>query len=629
MLTAWRRTLLLLVCLGALLPSWAQSPQIGWGVITTVAGTGAQGYGGDRGRADQALLNFTVSANTEAEEFGHITLDAGNLYIADRGNHRVRRLDRAGVITTVAGTGAAGYSGDNGPATSADLNLPTGLAVDRAGNLYIADQRNNRVRRVDSNGIITTFVGTGSPAFGGDGGPAASASLNSPAAVALDDAGNVYIADYLNDRVRMVTAQSGRISTIAGNGQHGDLDPGRDGVPATSVRLGWPSGLAVAGTGNLYLSDHHNNVVRVVDLRSGLIRRIAGTGQHSDDNPTGDGGAATAAPLGFPMGLVLDASGDVYVADMHNNAIRRIASPLSQTPVISTPAGTGFHGFSGDGAPGWHASLDYPTGLALDANLNLWIADWHNQRIRRAAASASPPGPVIFPGGLVNGASFAPPPARVAPGSIISIFGRRLASATATADRVPLPRALLDPAVAVTAMAGSTTVAMPLFYVSPTQINAQLPLEIPHGAQASILARVGDRPGVPFLIDVSLSETGIFQYGNNRAVAVNQDGRLNTPADPAARGSFLTVYLTGQGPLDPPIATGEPAPLDRLSRSALEVAARIGGVPARVEFLGATPGFVGLSQANVVVPETAPTGDQPIQLIVGGHESNRPLITIR
>jgi uncharacterized protein (TIGR03437 family) len=604
------------------------TPQVGGGNIATFAGTGTAGFSGDNGAAAQAQVNFPFGPNDE--EFGHLALDVqGNLYIADKGNHRIRRVAPDGTIRTVAGTGTRGFSGDSGPAVQAQLSFPCGIAVDRTGNVFITDQANQRVRKIDTAGVITTVAGNGTRGFSGDGGPARDAALNEPSAVAVDAAGNLYISDYLNDRIRRVDNQTGIIRTIAGNGEHGDNDIGRDNVAATSIRLGYPAGLALDAAGNLFIADHHNDVVRVLSLQNGQIRRIAGTGQHADAEGGPSGVPATSVRLGWPVGLAFDPAGNLYVADFHNNVIRRISSPLSAQPISTTIAGTGTKGYLGDQGPAAQAALDFPAGIAIDSNLNLFIADWHNQRVRRALPGTPAPGPErpsIHSGGLVNGASFAPAPARVAPGSVVSIFGLRLASGTSAADRIPLPTSLLNTTVLVTS--GGVTAPMPLFFVSPTQINAQLPAEVVHGAEAQVVVRNGSAASDPLHINVSLSETGIFTYEGNRAVALNQDGSLNSPARPAARNTYLTVFLTGQGALNPAIPSGQAAPANPLSRAAYEASATIGGRGALVEFLGATPGFVALSQANILVPHDAPLGDQHLIITVAGHPSNNPMVHI-
>jgi uncharacterized protein (TIGR03437 family) len=623
------RLLLLLSCLAALLRAQT-TPQVGGGNIATFAGTGTAGFFGDNGPAAQAQLNFPFGPNDE--EFGHLALDAqGNLYIVDKGNHRIRRVAPDGTIRTFAGTGTRGFSGDGAPAAQAQLNFPCGIAVDRTGNVFLTDQANQRVRKIDTAGVITTVAGNGTRGFSGDGGPARDAALNEPSAVAVDAAGNLYIADYLNDRIRRVDNQTGIIRTIAGNGEHGDNDIGRDNVPGTSIRLGYPAGLALDAAGNLFIADHHNDVIRVLNLANGQIRRIAGAGQHADAEAGPSGVPAVTVRLGWPVGLAFDPAGNLYVGDLHNNVVRRISSPLSTEPISTTIVGIGVKGYLGDQGPAAQAALDYPAGIAIDPNLNLFLADWHNQRVRRALPGVPTPGPgperpSIHSGGLVNGASFAPAPARVAPGSVVSIFGLRLASGTAAADRVPLPTSLLNTTVLITS--GANTLSMPLFFVSPTQINAQLPVEVAHGAEARVAVRNGSAVSDPLHINVSLSETGIFTYEGNRAVALNQDGSLNTPARPAPRNTYITVFLTGQGALNPAIPSGQAAPANPLSRAAYEVSATIGGRGARVEFLGATPGFVALSQANILIPHDAPLGDQHLVLTVAGHPSNNPVVHI-
>jgi sugar lactone lactonase YvrE len=302
-----------------------------------------------------------------------------NLYIADRSNSRIRRVDATtGIITTVAGNGSYGFNGDGGPATAASLFAPAGVALDGSGNLYIADTGNHRIRRVDATtGTITTVAGDGSSGFSGDGGPATSASLSQFYGVALDGSGNVYIADVANDRIRQVDVVTGTITTVAGDGSRGFSG---DGGRATAASLNAPTGVTVDSSGNLYIADSRNYRVRRVDVAAGIITTVAGNGIYGF---SGDGGPATAASLSFPWGVALDGSGNLHIADTNNNRIRRVDA----SGIITTVAGDGIYGFSGDGGPATAASLRSPTGVALDGSGNLYIADTNNNRIRRVDAS--------------------------------------------------------------------------------------------------------------------------------------------------------------------------------------------------------------------------------------------------
>ena len=278
------------------------------GNISTVAGTGTDGYSGDGGAATAARLNSPSGVAVDG---------AGNLYIADTGNSRIRKVDSSGNISTVAGTGTDGYSGDGAAATAARLNSPSGVAVDGAGNLYIADTGNSRIRKVDSSGNISTVAGTGTRGFSGDGAAATSAQLRNPQGVALDGAGNLYIADRFNHRIRKVDS-SGNISTVAGSATRGFSG---DGAAATSAGLWGPWDVAVDGSGNLYIADRFNQRIRKVDS-AGVITTVAGTGTRSFG---GDGSAATAAQLNGPRGVALDGAGNLYIADSNNHRIRKVA----------------------------------------------------------------------------------------------------------------------------------------------------------------------------------------------------------------------------------------------------------------------------------------------------------------
>ncbi len=398
------------------------------GNLTVYAGVGYGGYSGDGGPANKATLQSSTG----------LALDgSGNLFISDSYNNVIRRVDAAtGIITTFAGNGTAGFSGDGGLATSAELNIPLAVVVDDSGNVFIADSGNFRIRRVDTNtGIITTFAGNGTPCssstsacgdgglainanfsfltlglavdskgdvfiaddgdsrirevkagtltistvagngtpyFSGDGGPATNAGMN-PWGIALDAAGDLYIADQINSRVRKVSAKTKIITTVAGNGTQGFSG---DGGAATSAEINVPQGIALDSENNLYIPDDGNNRVRMVAHKTQVITTVAGGGS------AGDGGPATRAILASPSLVNLDAAGNYFISDQANNLIRRVDA---HTAVITTAAGNGIAGYSGDGGPATSASLSTPVwgGVAADSSGNLFIGDTYNMRVRR------------------------------------------------------------------------------------------------------------------------------------------------------------------------------------------------------------------------------------------------------
>jgi trimeric autotransporter adhesin len=336
-----------------------QLPAQNCGIIITVAGDSTRGFFGDGGAASATSLNYPQC----------VTFDtSGNLYIADGDNHRVRKVTPSGIISTVAGIGTWGYSGDGGAATAAKLNLPAGIAFDAFGNLYVSDFGDHCVRMVTPSGTISTVAGNGIGGYSGDGGAATAAELDFPQGVAVDTMGNLYIADGGNNRVRKVTP-SGIISTIAGDGTAGYAG---DGGAATAAELHTPWGITLDAMDNVYVADAGNYCVRKV-TQSGAISRVAGGGV-----AYGDGVPATAAALN-PVGLCFDTSGDLYIANGGFNNIRKV----TPAGIISTVAGNGVDGFSGDGSAAIAAELAEPISVSVDLSGNLYITDNNNHRVRK------------------------------------------------------------------------------------------------------------------------------------------------------------------------------------------------------------------------------------------------------
>lgn len=392
------------------------------GTITTLAGNGLAGFSGDGGPAKSAKLDFPKGVAVDA---------TGNVIFADSGNNRIRKVSTSGIITTIAGTGVAGFGGDGGPATAALIDQPNGVAVDQSGDVLIADLNNQRIRKIDTAGVITTVAGNGITGFSGDGGPAISASLNNSYTVLPGAANDFYIADTDNFRVRRVDS-AGTISTFAGSVSYGCTG---DGGPATAAGIGRPKGLAI-NAGRLMIAAGCD-FIREVDLTSNIISTAAGsntslgsggfdgnghsalssvffvpTGLSSDlagnllivdagnsqvrklDSTTqivtafaggyiGDGGAGTTATLNSPYGIAIDSSKNIFIADMYNNRVR----VLSAAGTITTFAGTGVTGSSGDGGPAVSATLSFPTATATDQNGNVFIADTAGLVVRKVDAS--------------------------------------------------------------------------------------------------------------------------------------------------------------------------------------------------------------------------------------------------
>jgi trimeric autotransporter adhesin len=361
------------------------------GIITTVAGTGlATGSVDGEGTAeprDNLGDGELATAASLKSPYGVAIDSAGNIYIGDTGNNRVRRVDAAtGIITTVAGNGTLGYTGDDVPATSTGLSGPMDVTVDSAGNLFIADSndlvhflvedysQNHHVRRVDAvTHIITTVAGIGA-GFSGDGGPATVSLLEMPEGVAVDAQGNVFIADRNNNRVRKVQAATGIIDTVAGTSIP------LVGGPAHSISVG-PAGMVMDSSGDLLFADPGIGLIRRVDHVTGEVSTVAGD---PDAVAPGDGGPALNAFLECPYGLNLDTAGNIYFSDFCAHRVRKITK---STGIITTVAGNGQEGYGGDGGPAVNARLDYPEDVAISAAGDIYIAEQYGNRIRRVNGS--------------------------------------------------------------------------------------------------------------------------------------------------------------------------------------------------------------------------------------------------
>jgi streptogramin lyase len=333
--------------------------------ITTVAGTGLAGDSGDNGSAGKAQLN---------NPYGLARGPDGALYICDMENHRIRKVTRDGNITTVAGTGKRGYSGDGGPALEAELNEPYEVRLDKAGNIFFVEMRNHIVRRVDGRTkFISTVAGTGKEGFSGDGGPATKAELRQPHSIQLDGKGNLFICDIGNNRIRKVDLKAGMISTFGGTGER---LPTRDGAKFATAPLNGPRAIDFDKEGTMWLALREGNAIYRLDLMSGTIHHVAGTGQKGF---TGNGGPAKEATLSGPKGLSVAPDGNVYFTDTESHSIRMIDVSKGTIDIV---AGTGERGDGPDGVPA-KCSLARPHGVFVDAAGIIFIGDSENHRVRR------------------------------------------------------------------------------------------------------------------------------------------------------------------------------------------------------------------------------------------------------
>jgi uncharacterized protein (TIGR03437 family) len=526
------------------------------------------------------------AASAQLSSPARMFLDSsGNLYFADTVNQRVRKISN-GTISTVAGNGTAGYGGDKGAATSANLFNPSGVAVDSSGNIYIADTSNHVVRQV-SGSNITTFAGNHSGGYSGDGGLAINAQLAFPTAVAVDSSGNVYIADSGNNVIRKVVG--GTITTI-------------DAIQP----LHHPNDLVLDTAGNLYIADTEGR--RILKFSGGVLSVVAGDGSIGF---SGDNGPATDATFDDPVGLALDSAGYFYVADTFNSRIRKI----SPAGIITTIAGNGAPNYGGNGGPATAAYLYFPRSVVADPSGKVYIADTGSNTIRLLQIVP----PAIAAKGVVNAASFTP---QVSPGSLASIFGSNFTGTGLQASAaLPLPDSLGGVSVKVNGKSA------PLLYVNSNQVNFQIPWATATGS-ASISLSVNGVGSNAVNVPVLAAAPGLFSFSSGRAIVQNQDLTLNSPSHPAKVGSTITAYLTGSGAVSPAVTDGAPAPSSPLSKVTASSSAAIGSVSAQVSFAGLAPGFVGLLQVNIVVPASLAQGDYPLAVTIGGQASNAATISV-
>jgi len=567
----------------------------GSGTMSTVAGNGGVSYSGDGGQAIRAELNSPLGVAVDS---------GGNLYIADTANNVVRKVTAAGAISTLAGNGSAGFGGDGGAGTSAQLNAPQGVGVDAAGNVYIADTGNARIRKVTPGGTISTYAGNGTAGYSGNGQAATSAQLNLPIGLAVDSAGNLYIADYGNNVVRKVASSSGTISTVAGNAVQ---SYGGDGQPAASASLNGPQAVAVDSAGNLYIADSQNNRIRVV-TPAGSISTVAGTGL---PGYAGDGGLATSAQIVSPSGLVVDSSGGVYITDS-SSLVRRfvVGGP------IFTIAGNGTQGYSGDGGLATNAQLNAPMGLAVDSKGVLYVADSGNGSIRTLQASgfASSIAAVVSAAGNQTGA--------VAPGEMLVLYGSGLGPSGAAVSGAYNTNGILSNSVAGTKVYFNG-VPGPILYTSANQVSAIVPFATSPGS-VSIYVSYQSQTSAPVTVPVAAAAPAFFTLdysGSGQAVAVNADGSLNGAAHPAKAATSVLLYATGLGATNPGGVDGLldsiPYPLP-----VLPVTATIGGKTAVLQYAGGAQSLVaGVSQINLLVPGGLTAGANAVVISVGGVSS--------
>jgi uncharacterized protein (TIGR03437 family) len=538
-------------------------------------------------------------------------------------------VERRHVISTVAGSGAAGDVRVQGPAMELGIGAARAVAFDPEGRLWIS--AGNRLWQAAGTALAAR-AGNGTKASTGDGLDALEASISDPEAIAFDPQNLPHFTEYDPGRVRRISNNSvnTRVSFLAFNfttGSHGLLidEFGQvilaapegvlryDGVRlrvATPFAFRDPYGLARDAAGNLYVSDRAlHQIFRVPP--QGPVTLFAGRGPAAFG---GDGGPALEAFFNSPGGLALGPDGTLYVADTGNQRVRAIGPD----GVVRTIAGSGLTGFAGDGGIADFASFQNPISVAVGPDGRIYVADSGNNRVRvlELRDVQPPPPPPPNPQRVERGGAAGSP---LAPGGLFSIYGTRLANTTAQVGVIPWPTELGGVRVTING------VPAPLIYVSPTQVNGQVPYETAPGT-ATLVITVGGTSGQA-AFQVAPASPGILIYGDNRAVAVNPNGSVNGPNAPVRPGEVVVMYLSGLGTTNPPVPTGAPAPASPLAQVNYTYSITVGGRAAEAFYLGQTPGFPSLAQANFRVPALAP-GDYPVVVTVNGVASNAVLLAV-
>jgi uncharacterized protein (TIGR03437 family) len=572
--------------LGVLAAWVASAPMVlcAQGIITTVAGGGKNTA--DGGLATSAQLQVPTSVSVDS---------LGNFYIAEP--YRVRKVDTLGIITTVAGNAnGTGKSGEGGPATAAKI-APTAIAVDKSGNVYITDGYYQRICKVDAAGILTTFVGP--PNLN----PTIKAALDHPSGLVFDKDENLFFVDYSD--VRRID-KAGVISIVAGTRSISETG---DGGPAVKAAIGLPWDIAVDDTGKLYILT--DTRLRKVD-QAGTITTIAGVGALGF---SGDGGPASSAALNAPTGVAVDHAGNIYIADHYNWRIRKVDT----AGTITTVAGNGSRTFSGDGGPATGAGFNLPFDVAVDPVGDLYIADTNAYRIRKVTF---PGVPRISANGVVNGASFQP---GIVPGSWATILGSSLASKSNTWDNLivngRLPIALDDVSVTVDGKPAY------LYYVSSGQIN----FVVPDVGAGPVQVVVTNSAGVSDSYTATSAQFGpaFFAWPRNQPVATRQDftlaakngtfaGATTVAAKP---GEVIILWGTGFGPTNSAAPVGFVTPSDATYSTGALPAVMVNNIAATVYGAALAPGFAGLYQIAIQVPDSLADGDYAIQASIGGVPS--------